>query len=83
MGCCSAGDNRKIDKFNKNYRNKDKDNSAINICINFCKLKYIGQIGFKEFCELKLLQIQILKLGYNQISDIDCFETFEAPKLKS
>ena len=83
MGCCQPGDNGKIDIFNKNYRNKDNDNSAITISINFCKLKYIGQNGFKEFCELKLLEIQILKLGYNQISDIGCFENFKAPKLKA
>ena len=83
MGSCQAGDIGKIDKFNKNYRNNDKDNSAITLFINVCKLKYIGQNGFKDFCELKLLQIQILKLGYNQIADIDCFVNFEAPKLKA
>ena len=83
MGCCQPGDTGKIDKFNKNYRNNDKDNSAITLGIIFCKLKYIGQIGFNEFCKLKLLQIQILRLGYNQISDIDCFENFEAPQLKA
>ena len=83
MGCCLPGDTGKIDKFNKNYRNNDKDNSAITLGIIFCKLKYIGQNGFNEFCKLKLLQIQILRLGYNQISDIDCFENFEAPELKA
>jgi hypothetical protein len=64
-----------IIKFNKKY-GEDISNDKTSY-----KFDNIGDLGLKIFCTFNLINLEIINLSFNTISNIDCFENMELPKL--
>ena len=82
MGC-SCGKpkiNMDFSEFNKKY-DEDISNDKKLYKFNNKRDEGIGDEGLKIFCAFDLKILERLYLSYNAISNIDCFEDMELPKL--
>ena len=82
MGC-SCGKpkiNMDFSEFNKKY-DEDISNDKKLYKFNNKRDEGIGDEGLKIFCTFDLKFLERLYLSYNAISNIDCFEDMELPKL--
>jgi hypothetical protein len=82
MGC-SCGKpkiNMDFSEFNKKY-DEDISNDKKVYKFNNKRDEGIGDEGLKIFCAFDLKILERLYLSYNAISNIDCFEDMELPKL--
>ena len=82
MGCSCVKPKIKMDfsEFNKKY-NEDISNDKKVYKFNNKRDEGIGDEGLKIFCTFDLKFLERLYLSYNAISNIDCFEDMELPKL--
>jgi len=73
--------NKDINKFNEMYKQKHEDNTEIERTKEEIILHNIEQEGFNKLCQLKLDNLTILCLNYNNIDNIEHFAHFNPPHL--
>lgn len=67
--------------FNNKYKGKHEENTEVERTKDEIILHNIEQEGFNKLCYLKLYDLKILHLDYNNIYNIECLAHFKAPNL--